>query len=387
MEEKIELSNMTDLVGGVWPFPVYKPRLQLWLEKVATDQRGVSMVFAMAAAAADPRKSPATPRVAKPAGIALSQVPRVTSLQVGVAPNVLEPLTDLLVQADVGRIHLLDIPGGAFEPLTVSRILAKAIPDLTRYGDDVEIRAELVLGSPLTVVDASNSSSLPGDDVPMFQFQFPRLTISYAIKTDPSCSNWTPYADFEIQLAQKANVKMLKPSFVRRTLRMDWIGGADIKVSGRFARGYKPLDPEMDVQRIAQLFGHGWRDWTQSGPLSQLAVPDIDFGYTKLRLSDVGWASPNIYATFSAPSIKLTNSSDQDLIYETQGRGSVWGGPHVLKPGNSHKFDVAYPFLYRRRTNTGANIYTLPVGSHSEYRRPTAGGPTQLFQAGRHDRK
>ncbi|MCH8042499.1 MAG: hypothetical protein IID44_02160 [Planctomycetes bacterium] len=386
LEEKLELTDVTELVGGVWPLPVYKPRLQLWPEAVATDQRGMSIVFAMAAAAADPRHAPATPRLAEPAGIALGQVPQVLSLQVGVAPNVLKPLTDLLVQAGVGRIHLLDIPGGAFEPMTTFRTLAEAIPDLKRYGTDVEIRAELVLASPLNVVDASNSTNPSGGDAAMFQFQFPKMIVSYAIKADPSSSKWTPYVDFEIQLIQKARAKLLKPSHLKRTLRMDWIGDADIKVSGRFAPGYKPIDPELDVQRIGRLFEQGWRDWTQSGPLSQFTVPDVDFGFTKLRLSDVGWAAPHIYATFSAPGIKLTNLSDQDLIYETQGPGSVWGGPHTLKPGKSHKYDVAQPILYRRRTSTAAELYTLPVGSHSIFHRPTAGGPPQLFQADSHGR-
>src|SRR3972149_10995768 len=70
------------------------------------------------------------------------------------APHLLEPLTDLLVRADVARIHVLDIPDKTFAAFADPQALAAAIPDLKRYGDKLEVWSELVLVEPLSVVDA-----------------------------------------------------------------------------------------------------------------------------------------------------------------------------------------------------------------------------------------
>ena len=77
----------------------------------------------------------------------------------------------------------------------------------------------------------------------------------------------------------------------------------------------------------------------------------------------------------------LTNSSTEQFAYETKGPHSAWGGPYTLKPGESHEFEIAYPMLYRRRTESGSELHTLPIGSHSEFRIPRTGGAPQLFQA------
>ncbi len=418
LEQHLELADVNKLVASIWPLPVYKPRVQLWPEDVATDDKGVSLVFSVAAAAVDSQQTPKTPRVAAPAGFVVGKVPQLTSLQVGVAPNMLQSLTDLLIQADVARIHLLDIPGKSFEPLSVSKALAEAAPDFKRYGKDVEVWAELILARPVTVDDTSPTVLLADADdtksplkLPIpdkttriestqsaetrtaykpvfdaahdttFQFKAPKLLISYAIKPSPQNPEWTPYAEFEIELAQKAQASIQRPSFGRRAVRLDWFGAPDIKVRGRFAPGYKPINSELHTDRIKQLFARGWGGWIHTGPVSQVEIPDVDFGFTKLRISDVGWSTPYLYATFSAPGIRIANRSEQTLVYETKGPYSGWGGPYTLKPGEVHDYEIAYPMLYRRRTGNGINMYTLPVGSHSEFRVPNAGGAPSLFHA------
>ena len=53
----------------------------------------------------------------------------------------------------------------------------------------------------------------------------------------------------------------------------------------------------------------------------------------------------------------------------------------TLKPGDSHEFELPYPLTYRHEGPKGPEVYTLVVGSHSEYRVPLTGGPARLFAA------
>ena len=96
---------------------------------------------------------------------------------------------------------------------------------------------------------------------------------------------------------------------------------------------------------------------------------------------DAGWLAPNFYAVFGPPGVKITNSSDKTLVYQTKGPYSDWSAPYTLKPGAAHEFPIAYPMIYRRRVGTGYQMYTLPAGSHSEFRTKVAGTPEDLYKA------
>ena len=365
-------------------------------------------MFGITAAAIDPNKAPKTPDKVEPVGLPVSAVPRVTDLQIGMAPQLLQPLTNLLIQADVARIHVLDISGKAFAPLADRDVLTEAIPDLKRFGDNVEIWSEFILDQPLTVADVTvpvESSKKPESDevnadktergskddkkepaapatrVHRVQFRTPKIVISIAIKTDPNSRQWTQYVEFTCNMKQTTATRLLRPDYQTRAFRLDWVGEPEITVTGQFAPGYKPQNSELKPEKIGARFTEGWRAWTSRGPVSQVTVPDIEFGYSRLRVSEIGWSDPDLYVTFSIPKNKITNTSKVALVYETRGPNSGWGGPYSLQPGKSHVFEIPYPLTYRRRTETGVEVYTLPVGSHSEFRVPLKGGSPRLFAA------
>ena len=55
--------------------------------------------------------------------------------------------------------------------------------------------------------------------------------------------------------------------------------------------------------------------------------------------------------------------------------------PYTLEPGESHDYPIAYPLIYRRRIDGQYVQYALAPGSHSEFRKPQAGGSPRLFKA------
>jgi hypothetical protein len=79
--------------------------------------------------------------------------------------------------------------------------------------------------------------------------------------------------------------------------------------------------------------------------------------------------------------VKITNTSDKTLVYETKGPFSNWGGPYTLKPGAVHDFPITYPLIFRRRVANNYQMFTLPVGTHSEFRAKVSGTPESLYKA------
>jgi hypothetical protein len=301
----------------------------------------------------------------------------VTALQAGLAPEVLDPLTELLVKSDLVRIHLLDIPGDTFAKLADRAFLTEAIPELKRHGDS-ELWTELSLASGIHVEDVTEK-----EGPTRVQFHVPKLLITTSVipggavvSGDPRRAQ--PVAVFEIDLKQNGFAEVVKPNSQSRAIRFGWDGDPDISLKCRFADGYQAENDAINKDAINTALRECWNAWTGLTPVSTAAVPDLDFGISKMRLANAGWAAPHLFATFTPPGVKLTNLTEVDFIYETKGPYSDWSNQkYKLEPGKSHDFDISYPLTYRRNGET----YTLAPGSHSEFRVPLKGGPPQLFQA------
>ena len=72
--------------------------------------------------------------------------------------------------------------------------------------------------------------------------------------------------------------------------------------------------------------------------------------------------------------MKITNSSKIELVYETKDVYSRWSDPYRLQPGKSAEFKIADPLLFRRVVGDQfVQTYTLPAGSHCDFRAPERG--------------
>jgi len=370
------------------------------------------------AAAADPRKAPATPRVALPGGIDLNSIPHDTDLRLGLAPNILDPLSRMLVDEDIARVNVLDIPDSTFAGIADRKVLSEILPDVANLPPDAQISSELILAAPVQVRDARGHSSSdrpnemakkgaeslritalkvnPADKMPKspskvspaesasgprpFEFVAPKLVIEVSVNENHSTPQWKPYARFEFELTQAADVTMMQRGFAERALRLGWTGNPRVKASGQFAKGYVPKNSEIRDDKLRDLFALSWIAWMQTASATQVAVPDVDFGYAKLRLDGVQWSAPILSVLFAQPTLEITNSSKVDLVYETKDVDSPWSEPYTLKPGKSHFFKISDPLLYRRVAGGQVvQTYTLAAGSHFELRAPAAGGVPELY--------
>ncbi|MBI3866572.1 MAG: hypothetical protein HY290_32220 [Planctomycetia bacterium] len=372
LEKKIDAALANKSVTGIWPLPVYQPQLKVWPAEVSTDEQGVSLVMGATASAVDPGKPPKAVRTVPPLGIGVDAVPQSKKLQVGLATGMIGPLTELVVAADVFRIHVADTPSPVLAKLADPAVLVDIIPDLKRFGNQAQVWTELSLAGPINVVEAANKN-------PALEATQMKLKISF--KADAASAEWKPYAEFDVSLRQSFTPSLAKPTALTRAVTLAPDAAAQIEVTGRFAPGYTPQETHIDNGKMQELFAAGWDDFLNAGGPPQMDLPDVDLGYTMLRADDVNWSSPELSAIFGPPGVKITNSSDKSLTYETKGPYSDWGGPYTLKPGQSHDFPITYPMLFRRRVATGYQMFTLPVGTHSEFRTKVAGTPENLYKA------
>jgi dienelactone hydrolase len=423
VEERFDLSEVSQVANAFWPLPVYRPRLQVYPQSVRTDEQGISLLMGVTAAAIDPRKAPATPRVEKSAGVELAAVGNGTELRVGVAPDLLAPLTKMLIEDDVARINVLDIPEKSFAAFADRKALSEVLPDLATLPADTQVWAELRLASPISIRDggapstmgevrsslaqkkegggvrvtalkanspdpatksaagADKAPPIPPTATRPFEFVVPKAVISIATKESPSATKWTPYAELDVDLTQRAAATLLRRGFSERGLRIDWAGEPEVKASAHFAPGVSPKNSEIHTDKLGEMFVTAWKTWTHNGPAAQVPVSDVNFQYAKLRLDGVNWSPPVLSVLFDQPGIKITNSSNTPLVYETKDLYSPWSSEITLAAGKSHEFKVSEPLLYRRVVNGETpQTFTLPVGLQYEFRTPPTGGPPTLYR-------
>lgn len=372
LEEQLNLVvDAGPLLHGLWPLPVYAPQLRAWPQSVQTDDNGVTLVMGLTAANPDPYL-PAKPlKIAKSAGVSLVQLGQGTSLNVALAPEVLAPLTSLLIDENLASINLLDIPEKSFARLSDPAELKALIPDLARHGDNLQTRSVLKLAAPFETNSASET----------LEFRLPKVLVTVSINTNSDSPDWQSAVEFELEMRQSVEPSLSKPTFARREVQLGWKPDQTIIATGKFADGYAPQDQTLHADKLAELFRDSWTKWTQGESSAGNGVPDITFGPVTLRMNDLKWSAPVLAAGFKPAGIKITNLSDEPFTYEAKGPHSPFGGPYTLKPGDSHDFAIPYPLTYRRREGNRTVVYTLLSGSHSEFRKPKTGGPPQLFQA------
>ena len=373
LEKEFTLDKQAGLVNNFWPLPVYKPDVIVWPSEILTDENGITVTLGLSAGAVEGTLPPDQPRIVNGIGLTAAEIPKSTDLRVGVAPQILRPMTELLIEADVARIHVLDIVDNSFDALAERSILEQAIPDLKSYGKELKIASELVLAKPLNVLGKGEA------DQNQVVFDAPQVVVEVSIKRSAKQRKWTKYASFNVQMQHTTQAKVIKDEIKGTSFQMNWIDEPQVKVTGNFAEGVSPQNQTLNTQMIGELFAKGWRAWTHDGPVAKVVIPDISIGTTKIRMADAGWNKPHVFMQFETPPTRLTNRSDQPIVYETRGPYSAWGGPYTLPPGQTHEYTLPYPLLYRRQLGDEVESNSLAVGSDSEFRQNQKSGDISLF--------
>ena len=378
-----------------WPLPINPPRFKAWPEQITADENGISLIAGLTIASINPfdaakplQQGLVTPLATSSVAfkrsdesrISLTQLPSDKAMHFVVAPKILGSLTELYANSDLTQLDLQDIPEPLFSRLADRATLEEIIPDLKQYSEALQVRSTLRILRPLDVKDADNAMAKGAKS---FEFELPDAQVTVSIKSGPDQKQWQPCATFDLNVSEQVKAELLKPAHDQRVISLDWLSAAHVTGSGKFVETYKATDTALQADRYVELFKEGWAAYCAQLKTGTTEVPDIKVGESKMRMYGFEWKSPIVDVAYHVARIKLSNLSDQPFTYETKAPTSAWGAPLTLKPGASHEFEIPYPLTYRRNLPTGSEIYTLPVGSHSEFRKPLAGGAPRLFAAQR----
>lgn len=366
-------------IAKLWPLPVYPPHFRIWPEQIMSDENGISLILGLTVGSLNPFGPPAPPKRSSSTEISFARLPADKLMHLIVAPNILTAITEMFVDGKMTSLDLLDIPEAQFKTLADKDTLREIIPDLAQYGDSLRVRSTLRVLRPLNVSDSKQPDAK--SDQPTLEFQLPLVQVAVSIKKDNEETKWQPCAVFDLTLAEQIRTELQKPTHEHRVVALDWLKTSTVTGTGKFADGYEAKDKTLLADKYVEKFRDAWKAYFSDIQATSADIPDFAIGMSKLRLNEVKWESPVLDVTYRLARIKLSNLTNEPFTYQTKAPTSAWGEQLTLKPGADHEFEIPYPLTYRRVTSTGTEVYTLPVGSHSEFRVPVTGGAARLFAA------
>ncbi len=302
MEQRLEFADSSDLFRSLWPLPVYQPRVRLWPEAVAVEKSGLSIAIGMTVAAPDPSTAPRSPREMILVKDLVKRIPRTQTLRVGFAPGLLDPLTQMLIDGGVARVDVRDTPEELVRKLGDRGELSKVIPAIATMPATTELRCELELTRPISIVPTDESAS--AIQAPMgFRFLIPGARLIVSTRAD---GDWKPLAVFDLTLEHTARLKLLpRTGKGGQPLQIRFPSDPVIKMTGSFAAGIKIADRRLLTDVYRKQFDVAWRSFAKNALASTVSVSDFEFGDIALPLKDIGWSSPLMSIEFGlAPKAK-----------------------------------------------------------------------------------
>ncbi len=267
--------------------------------------------------------------------------------------------------------------------------IAKAVPDLLRYGKNLQIRTRFRAVEPIlcnaieptvpatdrgtskTSTDANSADAKSSSAVPkcIVQLGLPHLVVSVEIKTSPAQAHWQPAAEFDLRAVQEFKLTVREPTFTERTFQLKKMSPEQVDVNGHFAAGYAAADTTLHPEVIAELLRTAWNAAGKLDLVDEVAMKDRLIGSSNLRLSQIETIGPFISCSYLPARTRITNGTSEPITYEVRGPQSPWGGPFTLKPNESCDFPVPYPVTLRRTVADKSEIQTLLMGSHFTFGR------------------
>jgi hypothetical protein len=351
--------------------PALQPRFVLCANAVHLDKSGLALVLGMTISR--PGLDPPAGAIRRIEGrpLQFGDLPKTPGLQFGVSGGVMEGITTAMIVANANGADLLDLNPVGLAGFKDPKRMARLIPELSRFGDRLQVRTLVRLVEPITMtggedVGASPEKQLQSRLSKTFEFDLPKIRLSIEIKTEPGQATWRPCAQIDLSLKQQLKMELRQPDFQRRLINIEAVGSAKVVGAARFVDGFEPQDPRIATEEIAKAIAEGWRGGGQMDLMRDAEAPDLSLGTARFRAEDVGWLDPFSVKFYSQAHSKITNTTDAPVEYFVRVPLSDWGGPHVVKPGKSHEFNVPYGLIIRYRTTGGETVRTVPIGA--EYR-------------------
>jgi poly(3-hydroxybutyrate) depolymerase len=362
-----------------WPMPATQPRYRLWVDSMRVDKGGISMILGAVFAQPGFNPSPRPVRRIERQLVKLETISTGRGFALGFSGALAEGLTGTVVDSGAAVMNVTDMSIKEFGAFGDIDTLAKAVPELMRYGNNLRLRTRFRAVEPIlcNAVEhpAPTDGTAPGDKSTqsepkcVVQLGVPHFVLSVEIKTLPRQERWQTCAEFDLRVVEEFKLSVRAPAFSERTFSLKKYSPEEIDVKGHFAEGYLPSNPTLHPEVIAELLRTAWNAAGKLDLVDEVAMKDRLIGTANLRLSEIETIGPFISLRYLPARTRITNATTEPIVYEVRGPQSAWGGPFTLKPNESSDFPMPYPVTLRRTVENRQEIQTLPMGSHFTFGR------------------
>lgn len=357
------------LVGQI-PMPIWQPRLRFWPEQVAIDEHGLTLVMGTTLAVLGHPSREFQVRRYEPTAPNRS-VPIKSGTEVALSEQILPAWTELIVAGHVNRFNAMDFNMKEFVTLTDREFLQQAIPDLKRFGGQLEANVEFLLMEPIQLEDIPKPKESSSDDNSQsqtgFALSFPKLRTAISTR-QPGERRWTPCVDVDLQVSRDYELQLTRGGFAARGTRLIPTSDLRFEMTGRFAAGYEPQTKEIDLDRLVSQITSARLEAQRHAGGKLVPMKDIALAGVPFRLEGIVREGGYLVFQSRVPAIRMTNDTQEPLTYETRGPFTDWSQPRTLAPGEHHEYRVSYPLTWRRRLPTTSLFYTLPLGREASFR-------------------
>jgi hypothetical protein len=370
MEDLLDKRFSTPKTLGQVPMPAYQPRYLVWPNKLRVDESGLAIVFGMTFSLPGlPSERRELKRFEQP-DVDLARLPRARGIELGISRATTEGLTASIFATGQATIDVRDFPVKSFAKLADRSNILEVVPDLARFGDRLQVRAQLHYCEPITVGSAvdkpeqsNGKQSAPNNRLLLETDKF-ELRIDYRLS---STERWQPCAVFDIHLAQEFQFDVDRLDFSSRTIHVGNPTNTEILATARFAPGYQPVDRNLDHDRIADLTGEAWGGCRDATGGKGIPINDRKVGSAIFRLEEICCIDDFMVFRALPAATRITNRSREPLTYLVRIARSEWSRPYTLAPGHSHDFHTTSPLMFRTATTPEDAIKTLPMGTCFAY--------------------
>lgn len=366
---EVVFSKTTSL--GQIAMPIWQPRMKTFPQELTIDDDGITLVSGITLCALG--HVPDDFKVRKYA--ALDKFPPLakTGLQIDVAETVVPAWSELIVSGRVNRFNVFDFTPEEYHRLASRDFLQSVIPDLQRFGDELETNVDFRLRNPIRLRETESANDptvvreLPGNPLTLSLSSVP-LFVSMRKKGE---TQWTPVGELDLHIDRDYAPSVRKTGFARRGTKFVEASSFRIKSKWTFAPEYIPENRDVNEPEIVAAVLKAREAAQLMEGVKPDSTPDFVMNDVPLRMNDLNWVNQHIVIQLQLPGVRLSNNSTEPLVYEIRGQNTDWSPVQTLAPGDSVIHPATSDVTWRRRSQTDTMTYTLPMGKEFSFRNQT----------------
>lgn len=359
--------NRITCVGQI-AMPIWQPRMKTFPEEVLIDDDGITIVSTVQLGTLGQIPKDFKMRTYP----ALSEFPPAikTGMQIDIAESVVPAWSDLIVTGRVNRFNVFDFTPKEYHALADREFLQEMIPDLKKFGDDMEANVDFQLRDPIRLRDPNPANGtegwneLPGNPLTLSLTSVP-LHVSIRKKGE---TKWTPVGELDLSIEREYSPFVKKNGFVRRGPKFHEVGGFRMASKWSFAPGYSAENTHIEEERFVATVLKAREAAQLLEGVKPDAVHDVVLNGVPMRMDGMDWVNQHLVVQYQLPGVLVTNDSKEELTYEVRGPYTGWSQPRTLAPGQVDEYRVPYALTWRRRGESETQFYTLPMGKEISYR-------------------